>query len=373
MNEVVEELRDLARSLRATHERGIDPAIEKVLDALEDAASEVAKAWSGSSLGYHASVYYDGLRPPPPGAHFSQEWGFMGMFQGTTGEWKEYPYDAVRDGILAAAGNPNLDPVKQAASEATREVEAARTTLDSILSAATAGGNDAYLEKLKGRVNSVAVLDASRATELQVRTGSLMTRDTTALGQGFRPAPHQEIIGRVVGCRSPFTACKELAEIADHAAAHIERSERRTRREEARLSGSYVFIGHGRSPLWRELKDFVTERLGLTCDEFNRVPVAGVTNVERLVQMLDDAAIALLVLTAEDERVDGDVMARQNVVHEAGLFQGRLGFSRAIVLLEEGCEEFSNIAGLGQIRFAKGNIAAAFEEVRRLLEREGLI
>jgi predicted nucleotide-binding protein len=39
-----------------------------------------------------------------------------------------------------------------------------------------------------------------------------------------------------------------------------------------------------------------------------------------------------------------------NVVHEAGLFQGRLGFTRAIIMLEEGCEEFSNIEGLGQLR-----------------------
>jgi predicted nucleotide-binding protein len=62
-----------------------------------------------------------------------------------------------------------------------------------------------------------------------------------------------------------------------------------------------------------------------------------------------------------------------NVVHEAGLFQGRIGFTKAIVLLEEGCPEFSNIQGLGQIRFPKDNIAASFEEVRRVLEREGLI
>ena len=31
------------------------------------------------------------------------------------------------------------------------------------------------------------------------------------------------------------------------------------------------------------------------------------------------------------------VKARMNVIHEVGLFQGRLGFERAIVLLEEGC------------------------------------
>jgi hypothetical protein len=62
-----------------------------------------------------------------------------------------------------------------------------------------------------------------------------------------------------------------------------------------------------------------------------------------------------------------------NIVHEAGLFQRRLGFTKAIVLREEGSAEFSNIQGLGQIRFPKNNIAASFEEVRKVMEREGLL
>ncbi|TIU44179.1 MAG: hypothetical protein E5W31_01590, partial [Mesorhizobium sp.] len=85
------------------------------------------------------------------------------------------------------------------------------------------------------------------------------------------------------------------------------------------------------------------------------------------------AAIAFIILTAEDEMKDGKLQARMNVIHEVGLFQGRLGFTRALVMLEEGCEEFSNIQGLGQLRFPVGNITASFEDVRRLLEREGLI
>jgi predicted nucleotide-binding protein len=148
------------------------------------------------------------------------------------------------------------------------------------------------------------------------------------------------------------------------------------RRPEAsgcRQRGTRVFIGHGRSAQWRELKDFVSDRLSLPYDEFNRVPVAGTTNVDRLSQMLDNAAVAFLVLTAEDEKVDGAVVARQNVVHEAGLFQGRLGFSRTIIMFEDGCEQFSNADGLRQIRFPAGNVAATFEEVRQVLEREGLI
>lgn len=138
-------------------------------------------------------------------------------------------------------------------------------------------------------------------------------------------------------------------------------------------SGDKVFIGHGRSPLWRELKDFLADRLSLPWEEFNRVPVAGVSNKERLSAMLDGSCFAFLILTAEDQRADGVFQPRQNVVHEAGLFQGRLGFERAIIVLEEGCEEFSNVEGLGQIRFPKGKIAACFEEVRAVLEREGIV
>ena len=78
--------------------------------------------------------------------------------------------------------------------------------------------------------------------------------------------------------------------------------------------------------------------------------------------MLDAAAFAFLIMTAEDEQAKGEFNPRMNVVHEAGLFQGRLGFERAIVLLEEDCQEFSNIAGLGKIRFPRGNITAS--EVR---------
>ena len=86
-----------------------------------------------------------------------------------------------------------------------------------------------------------------------------------------------------------------------------------------------------------------------------------------------DRSIAFSGDTAPSEAVAKMAKGADVLVHEAGLFQGGLGFSKAIVLLEEGCEHFSNNAGLGHISFPKGKIAAAFEEVRRVLEREGLL
>lgn len=191
------------------------------------------------------------------------------------------------------------------------------------------------------------------------------------MSQGLRTPPHLAVLATVYALKSPGKTCENLTKVARRAASHLAKRERYSRRTQE--IGTNVFIGHGRSPAWKDLKDFIQDRLRLPWDEFNRVPVPGRTNIDRLSEMLNDAAIAFLVMTAEDEHPDGTTHARENVVHEAGLFQGKLGFSKAIILLEQGCEQFSNIQGLGQIRFPKGNIKAAFEDVREVIEREGLL
>lgn len=84
--------------------------------------------------------------------------------------------------------------------------------------------------------------------------------------------------------------------------------------------GGAVFIGHGRSSEWRDLKEFLNDRLGLPCVEFNSDPVAGKTTIERLLEMLDASCFAFLVMTAEDQHNDSTVHARENVIHEVGLF-----------------------------------------------------
>jgi predicted nucleotide-binding protein len=134
-----------------------------------------------------------------------------------------------------------------------------------------------------------------------------------------------------------------------------------------------VLIGHGRSLVWLQLKVFLTERLHLSCDEFNAEAVAGIATADRLQTLLDNAGFAFLVMTAEDTHADNSTHARENVIHEAGLFQGRLGFKRAIILLEDGCAQFSNIHGLSHIGFPKGNLEPILEKVRHVLEREQML
>ena len=129
-----------------------------------------------------------------------------------------------------------------------------------------------------------------------------------------------------------------------------------------------IFIGHGRSKVWRELKDHLADKHNFVVEAYEAGARAGHTIRDILHSMLKRTSFALLVLTKEDETAEGEFRARQNVIHETGLFQGKLGFSRAIVLLENGTEEFSNIAGIEQLRFDR--IQEIFGDVLAILKRE---
>jgi predicted nucleotide-binding protein len=131
-----------------------------------------------------------------------------------------------------------------------------------------------------------------------------------------------------------------------------------------------VFIGHGRSQQWRDLKDHLHEQHGYPVEAYEVGARAGHAIRDVLENMLEESSFAILVLTGEDEDKVGKLHPRLNVVHELGLFQGALGFSKAIALLEEGTEEFSNIHGIQQIRYSKGNIRETFGDILATLRRE---
>jgi predicted nucleotide-binding protein len=149
-------------------------------------------------------------------------------------------------------------------------------------------------------------------------------------------------------------------------ALHQENSEPETIQEK-RFN---IFIGHGHSCDWQQLRDHLRDLHQYNIVAFETGARAGHSIRDILEEMLDQSSLAFLVLTGEDETAEERFRARQNVIHETGLFQGRLGFSKAIVLLEKGVEEFSNNAGIQHISFAKGHIEGVFGDVVATIKRE---
>lgn len=134
-----------------------------------------------------------------------------------------------------------------------------------------------------------------------------------------------------------------------------------------------IFIGHGNSLTWILLKDFLNDDLKLNYDEFNRESNAGKSNKERLLEILNGTEFSFHILSNNDQPSEGGISSRENVIYEIGLFQGKLGFERAIILREEGCNKFENVEGINDIIFPSGNLRASFEEIREILKRGRLI
>jgi predicted nucleotide-binding protein len=139
------------------------------------------------------------------------------------------------------------------------------------------------------------------------------------------------------------------------------------------LTGTAVFVGHGRSRLWARVQVYLEQEIGVKVVTFESETRVGESIVPILETMLAEAGLAVLILTAEDETAEGGIRARQNVIHEAGLFQGRLGFKRAVLLVQDGIEEFTNVAGLQYIAFSGDNIEETFYELQRVLKREQMV
>lgn len=131
-----------------------------------------------------------------------------------------------------------------------------------------------------------------------------------------------------------------------------------------------VFIGHGRDQAWRDLKDHLTDHHQYEVVAYETGTRSGHTIRDVLDTMLDQSTFAILVMTAEDDQPDGTMRARQNVVHEAGLFQGRLGFPRVAIPVQEGVELFSNIDGVQYIPFGAGGVRETYGDVLAMLRRE---
>jgi len=129
-----------------------------------------------------------------------------------------------------------------------------------------------------------------------------------------------------------------------------------------------IFIGHGGSQDYRDLKDALQDHHKYEVETFETSPRGGRTIPDVIEGMAQRSTLALLVMTAEDEQADGSIRARENVVHEIGYFQGRLGRERAIVIMEDGVNEFSNMHGIVHLPYK--NIREVVGDVLAIIKRE---
>jgi hypothetical protein len=367
MDNIIDNFVGAARRCERAARKFDGEPIGLMCQVLHQAIDELGGASAGMFLGRHASVYVQDFRPKHPAEYYSS-------FE-NRGRWAIYPPEAVEQEILRRSQVTDLAPINEAAQVAGAAFDQSKGDLLPAFDALLTSQEDQALRKLNGEVAELPshISQNDLANSMFPRGPHISTWHDEIAGDIY-PAlpPHRAFEAWLLSRQSYGQHCGKLAKLARYTVKYLQLRLQMRGNTVAKTDGK-IFIGHGRSLVWRDLKDFLQDSLELTWDEFNRESAAGLSTKERLEAMLDEACFAFLVLTAEDDHHDGSKHARENVIHEAGLFQGRLGFERAILLVEEGCSEFSNIVGLTQIRFPKGNVIAKSEEIRRVLKREGIL
>src|SRR5438045_2622263 len=191
MNEIADDLLEIAEQLDSLKARFEADGVKDPLQMIEDTAKKLGKSWSGSWLGYHSRVYYEGFHAPPPGARFSQEWGLMDVaFGDTVGYWKEYDYDYVKKAISDAANNPDLKEAKKVSESARVLIDDKRAEMLSLMSTALEKRDDAFLSKLKQTVEDTSIPRTADFVKLYCPTVKFFSRDAVAAGQGLLTPPH---------------------------------------------------------------------------------------------------------------------------------------------------------------------------------------
>lgn len=365
---LVQQLSDLRTRLEGVAELDISDPAKAV--KLGTKLLELDQSHSGSWFGDHARTYFDGFKAPPDGKTFDVEWGFVGGYgiRRNVG-WRVYTIDEINRFIFDGIGEGLNDELVALSEKITSEVEKHKSQMLDLIDFLESKLDKRVIERYRSSVQEANLASIGTIVNAALKNAPRMTRDSSEITKGQTVPQHVRFDAILRVCTKNKRVAAQLSRVAGNLEELLQ-----LQYSTGTMPGTRrIFIGHGRSLVWRELKDFLTERLGLTYEEFNRVSAAGVGTQERLSEALDQCSFAFVVLTAEDEQSDGSFRARENAVHEVGLCQGRYGFRRGIVVLESGCNEFSNIAGLGQVRFERANIRSCFEEIRMVLEREGLI
>lgn len=230
-------------------------AVEK----MRSAAESVGRSWCRSWLGYHARVYYAQFNEPPPGAVFSPEWGLSdSILRYTRGDWVQYPETTVRQEISRRAGGTDVREARELSDQLEDTFGDAKATAISTLSTWLGARQDPLVAEYLQEVRNLKVLSASDFVRLEQPRGSLMSRDSLAVTQGIQIPPHVGVVAEMDTIDCPAVVCKSLLKSVRRAGDHIRRIEAAGM---ATNTKRRVFIGHGHSLAWRDLKDFLSDRL----------------------------------------------------------------------------------------------------------------
>ena len=286
LHKLIRELIDIRNEVEHDLKIAASASAREVLVSLEKRADKVGRAWSKSWIGDQANLYYKDFKPPPPDEEFDQ---LSGKLLRDQPAWIKYSDEEVRSRIHDSIDADKVERATEIANRCTITFEDKKDDVISILELVDSQENS-YINGIRMAINDLKIPTANQIVK-ELAPNSIITRDIIALSKGSRTPPHISLFARVASIRQGIDTLSILEENVDKAVKHLRRAINGG--TSILRNGKSIFIGHGRSNVWLQLEKFLKERLKQTVDEFNRVPTGGISNTERLSEMLDNAVVRL--------------------------------------------------------------------------------
>lgn len=364
-------------------------------------ANRLHLAWSGSWIGFHASLYYVGFSQPPLERQFNSEWGSI---NGIPHYWIAQSYEEVREYVDSQyVGIAFSDAIEEVMSSYKQAIDLHRVMCDdlSVIKKIPLLGHEAELldklEQVRWGRSTKDIVWSSAPT-------STMTRDSAALAQGRKVAPHIQMEAEmdstisiirgintfIADTRSllrRINAANDLTLVSLQSQNQAEAGSPQDDREDAKVDRRAVVVVYGRDEAARVAMFEFLRSLDLRPIEWSQAVKQTGKGSPYIGEVLDAAfamAQAVVVLLTPDDEArlrdeyikDRDEpyerqltpQARPNVLFEAGLAMGR--HPTRTVLVEYGAmRPFSDVAGIHTVRI--NNSSEKRQELAQRLQTAG--
>ncbi len=114
--------------------------------------------------------------------------------------------------------------------------------------------------------------------------------------------------------------------------------------------GGFVYLTCAKGPVGASMEAHL-QKSGLKVKQCQASPSPGRYRIDDLVEFLDCCTFAILVYDSEHEAGESRQGRRERIAHEIGLFQGRLGFTRVVLLVPEGSRDSLCLDGVQRVIF----------------------
>lgn len=180
----------------------------KELQNILNVINHIEKSWSDSWMGYHASLYYLDFQCPPPHAKFDSEYGFM--FEIQPG-WNEKTKEDIINVINREYSGPTLEKIgEDILKSGTEHLETLYSEISSNLAFIRSFDNfDKEIKMLDNLENSLSFQDKEEIIKKRMPK-NIFTKDTTAVTQGIKVAPHIQCEGDILSFISAIDAIREF-------------------------------------------------------------------------------------------------------------------------------------------------------------------